>query len=151
MTPAWAVVLGAAIALLSGPITESVRSYFARKHAKQERREEFQRDTLLALLDHLSEAMQAAILAAQKLNRMDQPDAWQLDEVVTFMENIVAARRFRVLVPDDRVRALVEETIETAGRALLSGNEADSNAGIDKATQVYRATADRIGALVRNM
>jgi len=64
------IAFGAGVAILAGPLTEIFRHYLTRAKEREERQRTFQRDTLLALLEHLSDASVAAILTT--LDRKEQ-------------------------------------------------------------------------------
>ena len=108
------ILLGAGIDVLAGPLTELVKSFFTRKHEPDKRRRTFQRDTLIALLGHMTDDEIAWGLARDERKKMGWPEEWQIDHAAEFHENAIQARRQWLLVDDKQARELSMDAIVTA-------------------------------------
>lgn len=145
------IALGAGIAILAGPLTEISRHYLTRAKDREERQRTFQRDTLIALLDHLTDGEIACSLARVERKKLGWPDKWQIDHAAVCFENVTQARRHRLLVDDKETRDLAEDAIQTALESLGAKTVAESDAKANTATDLFRRTGERIGEVVRGL
>ncbi len=145
------IALGAGIAILAGPLTEIFRHYLTRAKDRKERQRTFQRDTLIALLDHMTDGEIACSLARDERKKKGWPDEWQIDHASVCFENVMQARRHRLLVDDKQVRDLAGEAIATALESLGAKTVEESDDKAETATDLFFRADERIGEIVRGL
>jgi hypothetical protein len=145
------IVVGAAIGILAGPVTELARHSLTRRQTKEDREREFQQETLLALARHLTDANKAATLVRVQIKGMGFPEHWQDDNATVFEKNLFEARHHAPFVTDTQIRELAEEALKATGQSMLVKNEADFDARGKEASNLFKAVSDRIGEKVRGL
>jgi hypothetical protein len=145
------IALGAGIAILAGPLTEIARYYLTRAKEREERQRTFQRDTLLAVLEHLSDAAVAAILTILDRKEQGFSEQWRLENFAVFEQHLVEADRYIVVVTDDEARRLTRAALAAWGDAAMAKSEAEADTRSEAATAAYQAATERIGKIVRGL
>jgi hypothetical protein len=109
----------------------------------------FQRDTLLALARHLTDASIAAKLASLAHEAAGYPETFQNDNIAIFEEHIIEARHREFFVDDEQVRTLSGETIRAAADLITIKDKESADAKSKEAADLYIRVGNRIGELVR--
>lgn len=149
------------IAFVTGAITpvavEILRTQVERRQRRQERRDDFQRETLLGLQESiywLAEAMELAI-ADYRLESAGQSPRWRsgtTDWTLTSRNAIARMVFLAARTEDDQLRTLVQQYRDALRELTQTAKTAeDAEAGIKKVWEFQKKANDRIGELLRSI
>jgi hypothetical protein len=158
------VFAGGLLTLLAGWLADRRASAREREHRREERaersstrRNEFDRDTLLALqiacqklTRNAAASLHQDVLAHRATGEWQKrplPEWLSEDELLLSTEVMLFASRIR----DDKVRSLALDLRIDTSKVLRASDKAEAEANLIAAIETHEAVIFRIGEIVRNM
>ena len=149
----FALVIGAALTI----VLDIARGQLVRKQRKQDRRDDFQHQTLLALQDAVYAHARnlAEIIHFERMEHI-RAGGWRSQRLPDKLNNTDYEGRLQismlsVRIQDDMVRRLIGEYTEAEGSAVTAFSLEDAEEANNRANNVRKQANDQIGELLRGL